>query len=104
MRIGLMGKRRNFFRPCKKRSRIGRGYLASSWQSRPANLMEYCFRDWLVGQLTDAAARPPLNFLADTWNLLEGLLREPRWVNAYVMARAWELEDEASLHAFLVRV
>jgi hypothetical protein len=80
---------------------IGRGYLTTSLHAHPANLMEYCFRNWLVSRLADVAAERKLHFLADAWNLLEGVLREPSWVNAYVMARVRELHGEHCLESFL---
>jgi hypothetical protein len=83
---------------------VGRGYLATSLDANPANLMEYCFRNWLTARLADVAAARRLHFLADTWNLLEGVLSEPRWVNAYVMARVRELQGEPGLESFLARV
>src|SRR3954453_8715263 len=64
---------------------VGRGYLTASMQDGSTNLMEHCFRNWLPARLAGVAADRRLPILADTWNLLEGLLSEPRWVNAYVM-------------------
>src|ERR1700722_19318721 len=52
---------------------VGRGYLARSLHANPTNLMEYCFRDWLVSRLAALATEQQLPFLADAWNLLEGL-------------------------------
>jgi hypothetical protein len=80
---------------------IGRGYLTTNLQANPANLMEYCFRNWLMARLADIPAERQLSFLADAWNLLEGVLREPSWVNAYVMARVRELHREIGLESFL---
>ncbi len=80
---------------------IGRGYLTTSLHANPANLMEYCLRNWLMSRLANVAAERQLQFLADAWNLLEGVLREPTWVNAYVMARVGELLSETSLESFL---
>jgi hypothetical protein len=80
---------------------IGRGYLTTSLHAKPANLMEYCFRNWLMSRLSDVAAERQLPYLADAWNLLEGVLREPSWVNAYVMARVRELHRAAGLESFL---
>ena len=80
---------------------IGRGYLTTSLHANPANLMEYCFRHWLMSRLADVAAERQLHFLADAWNLLEGVLREPVWVNAYVMARIRELHSQPGLESFL---
>ena len=83
---------------------IGNGYLATGWQNAAGNLMELCLRDWLPAQLAALPHEQHLPMLASTWNLLEGLLREPPWVNVYVMARAGELDKEASLESFLMRV
>jgi hypothetical protein len=82
---------------------VGRGYLATHFSGKPANLMEYYVRDGLMVRLIQASPQQSFSLLADTWNLLEGLLREPRWVNSYVMARARELDNEDGLHSFLVR-
>src|SRR5438128_1422957 len=74
---------------------IGNGYMASGLQDRPTNLMEHCLRDWLPARLPAVPPEQQLSLLASTWNLLEGLLGEPAWVNAYVMARANELDQDA---------
>jgi hypothetical protein len=66
--------------------------------------MEYYFRNGLTAQLAQVGPERQVAVLADAWNLLEGLLREPAWVNAYVMARVRELHREPSLEAFLARV
>jgi hypothetical protein len=83
---------------------VGRGYLTARLRANPTNLMEHCFRDWLTSQLAEVATERRLPFLADAWNLLEGVLSGPGWVNAYVMARARELHGEPSLESFLGRV
>jgi hypothetical protein len=83
---------------------IGRGYLGTSLHADPANLMEFCLRDWLLRRLSDGTTEHRMQLLADCWNMLEGLLREPRWVNSYVMARVRELEKENDLQSFLARV
>lgn len=83
---------------------IGQGYVATDLQSTPTNLMEYCLRDWLVRQLMENSTEQRLQLLANSWNIMEGLLREPRWVNSYVMARVRELESSGNLQFFLARV
>ncbi len=83
---------------------VGRGYLSAPLHASPTNLMEHCFRSWLTPRLAHVAAERRLHFLADAWNLLEGLLGEPGWVNAYVMARVRELDGEPGLESFLGRV
>jgi hypothetical protein len=83
---------------------IGRGHVTTKLDIDPANLMEYCLRDWLVRRLSDGSIEQRLQLLANSWNILEGLLGEPRWVNSYVMARVGELKNETSLQVFLARV
>jgi hypothetical protein len=81
---------------------IGEGYLRSPPEVAPANLLEFCLRVWLPDALpqTPPAERRPL--LARVWNLCEGLLREPAWVNAYLMARVGEFRKDRAPEAFLV--
>jgi hypothetical protein len=83
---------------------IGRGYLATNLNADPVNLMEYCLRDWLVLRLAEGTTEQRIQLLASAWNMLEGLLREPRWVNSYVMARVRELENDGDLQVFLTHV
>src|SRR5580692_4890849 len=83
---------------------IGRGYLATNLNADPVNLMEYCLRDWLVLRLPEGTTEQRIQLLASAWNMLEGLLREPRWVNTYVMARVRELENDGDLQVFLTHV
>lgn len=83
---------------------VGRGHLTVQLHAEPVNLMEYCLRDWLVSRLIQVSTKQRIRFLVSAWNMLEGLLREPRWVNCYVMARAHELENENDLQVFLTRV
>ncbi len=83
---------------------IGTGYVTASVQETPANLLEHCLRTWLPVRLAAVPREQHLALFARSWNLLEGLLREPGWVNAYVMARTKELDRETELEPFLVRV
>jgi hypothetical protein len=83
---------------------IGQGYLTTASGEPPENLMEYCLGRWLVRRLIATSRGQRLPLLVDSWNLLEGLLREPRWVNSYVMARTAELEAGSDLRSFLARV
>ena len=54
--------------------------------------------------LAGLPAEQHLSLLARVWNLGEGLLREPEWVNAYVMSRIGELRSEKMPETILVDV
>jgi hypothetical protein len=86
------------------REAIGCGYVSTSLASPAKNLLEEVVRTWLPEQLVQHSAKKRLTALAKAWNLLEGLLREPAWVNAYVMARVRELTHDTQLDDFLVSV
>jgi hypothetical protein len=81
---------------------IGQGHLTSEPEAAPTNLLEFCVRDWLPGTLAELSPAEHVPLLARVWNVAEGLLGEPAWVNAYVMARVGELASGANLEAFLV--
>src|SRR5262249_31955367 len=66
---------------------IGEGLLRGDPADRPANFLEFCIRDWLPCALAELPAEKQMPLLASVWNLGEGLLREPDWVNGYVMSR-----------------
>jgi hypothetical protein len=83
---------------------IGEGYLKSDPDGASLNLLEFCLREWLPGVLAGRPAREHLPLLARVWNLGEGLLREPGWVNRYVMSRIGELRDDRGPEEFLVEV
>ena len=84
------------------RQGIGDGYLRGKPDAAPRNFLEFCIRDWLPGTLATIAAEEHVPMLVRVWNLGEGLLREPEWVNAYVMARIAELRGRMDPEAFLV--
>jgi hypothetical protein len=54
--------------------------------------------------LPELPADERLSLLARVWNLGEGLLREPDWVNGYVMSRIGELRSEKCLETTLVDI
>jgi hypothetical protein len=83
---------------------IGEGHLNGQLDDEPGNLLEFCVRDWLPEALAGSSADEHLPLLARVWNLGEGLLREPDWINAYVMSRIGELCGEKSLEAILEEV
>ncbi len=75
-------------------SGIGEGYLKGGPGVAPRNFLEFCLRDWLPDVLARLPAEKHLPLLARVWNLGEGLLREPEWVNDYVMSRIGELRGD----------
>jgi hypothetical protein len=83
---------------------IGAGHLTTPIDAAPASFLEVCLRDWLPAELPgiDARERGPL--LAGLWNLAEGLLREPEWVNAYVLARTGDLKPGIGPEEFLIGI
>jgi len=83
---------------------IGEGYLASDPESNPQNFLEFCLRNWLPEVLAGLPAEEHMPLLARVWNLGEGLLREPEWVNVYVMARIGELRGARTPEAVLADV
>jgi hypothetical protein len=83
---------------------IGAGYLKGDPEVAPGNFLEFCIRDWLPDVLAGLPAEEHLPLLARVWNLGEGLLREPEWVNGYVMSRISELRGDKRPEAILVDI
>ena len=83
---------------------IGEGYLNGDPEEAPGNLLEFCIRDWLPDALATLSEEEHLPLLARIWNLGEGLLREPAWVNEYVMSRIGVLCGEKQPEAMLVEI
>jgi hypothetical protein len=83
---------------------IGEGYLKGDPEGPPLNFLEVCLRDWLPDILPRLPVEQHLPLLARVWNLGEGLLREPEWVNAFVMSRIGELRVDTRPEVFLVDV
>jgi hypothetical protein len=71
---------------------IGEGYLSGALTDSPGNVLEFCLRDWLPEVLASLPAEEHLPLLARVWNLCEGILHEPEWINSYVMSRIGELQ------------
>jgi hypothetical protein len=83
---------------------IGEGYIKGGPDVAPRNFLEFCLRDWLPDVLASLPAEKHLPLLARVWNLGEGLLREPEWVNAYVMSRIGELRGDRMPEDMLIDV
>jgi len=83
---------------------IGEGYLKGDPEIAPGNFLEFCIRDWLPEVFAGLPAEEHPRLLAHVWNLGEGLLREPEWVNGYVMSRIGELRGDKMPEAILVDI
>lgn len=69
-----------------------------------SSFLERLFVEVVPARLPELAPERRLRALVDAWNLGEGLLREPVWVDRYVNACASKLPQLDALEAFLVRV
>ncbi len=72
---------------------------ASGW----SNFLERLVVEVVPDRLADVAPERRLRALADAWNLGEGLLREPQWVDRYVNARVRATPRLEALDELLVR-
>jgi hypothetical protein len=96
------------------REAIGAAYLVKdqggglggrrSGQADWPNFLAFCLVKLIPEQLPALAADRHLPLLARVWNLCEGLLQEPAWVDRFVVASAGELTRLEDVEAFLVRV
>jgi hypothetical protein len=83
---------------------IGEGYLRSDLEAAPGNFLEFCIRDWLPAVLADLPTAEQLKLLPKVWNLGEGLMCEPGWVNDYVIARIGDLRRDKRPDKVLVDI
>jgi hypothetical protein len=85
---------------------VGRGVLkqaepgAAGWSS----FLERLLVELVPTRLPEVAPERRLQVLVDAWNLAEGLLREPAWVDRYVNACAAALTRLDGLEDFLTRM
>jgi hypothetical protein len=83
---------------------IGVGALHQAGRgARWTSFLERCLIERIPALLPRVKAGERLSLLAKTWNLGEGLWREPAWLDRYVTACAGRLEDLAEVERFLVR-
>jgi hypothetical protein len=68
-----------------------------------SNYLEHCLVEQIPALLPRAPSGRRLALLVKAWNLGEGLLREPGWLDRYVSASATTLGSLEELEAFLVR-
>jgi hypothetical protein len=73
---------------------------APAWRS----CLEYCLVSAVPDALPRVAPEGRVELLAKVWNLGEGLLREPAWVDRYVVSRLGELGGLSGIEEFLVTV
>lgn len=83
---------------------VGRGYLQRTTDGAWSNLMELVLVQFVPEQLPSLKPNRRLPELVKIWNLLEGLLGEPAWINQLVLARALEFKHLNDLQTFLVEV
>jgi len=67
------------------------------------NFLTLCLVHLVPASLAAVPNSERIPLLAKVWNLCEGLLREPAWVDQYVTALAAQLSDLADIEGFLVR-
>jgi len=90
---------------------IGCGYVgpdsvapAGSGRRARKNLIELFFLDLIPARLGGGSAEAQIAVLARAWNLGEGLLGEPSWMNRAVAGAMASLDSLADLDRKLVRV
>ena len=95
------------------REAVATGYVRGhAWAGRPPtdhhSPPRSCLEHCLVTIVPDGLPQIPpdgrVALLAKIWNLCEGLLREPAWVDRYVVSRLGELAALSGIEEFLVTV
>jgi hypothetical protein len=76
------------------------GDVAPPW----ACFLEFCLLKLVPGALADEPAEERVRLLATAWNIGEGLLREPAWLDHYVVAYAAGLPRVGDVESFVLRV
>lgn len=83
---------------------VGMGCMARDPSGAHANLLSLLFADRVPTLLAAVAPERRPAALADAWNLGEGLLSEPAWMNRYAAALCTRLADLHDLSAHLEAV
>jgi hypothetical protein len=95
------------------REAVAAGYVRGhAWAGRDAadgpaawrSCLEYCLVSAVPNDLPRLPPDGRVALLAKIWNLGEGLLREPAWVDRYVVSRLGELAGVSGIEEFLVTV
>ncbi|QDG52285.1 hypothetical protein FIV42_16525 [Persicimonas caeni] len=68
-----------------------------------ANFLTRCFGKLLPARLPELAPDRRLEVLVDTWNICEGLLDKPAWMDAYVRSCATDFEAAEHLSGWLTQ-
>jgi hypothetical protein len=83
---------------------VGTGALRqAATGQRWTSFLERCLVEAIPTLLPRVKAGKRLPLLVSIWNLGEGLLREPAWIDRYVTACAGRLQDLAAIERFLVQ-
>jgi hypothetical protein len=95
------------------REAVAVGYIRGhAWAARDAadglagwrSCLEHCLVTTVPKDLPRVPPDGRVELLAKVWNLCEGLLREPAWVDRYVVSRLGELAGLSGIEEFLVTV
>jgi hypothetical protein len=86
------------------REAIAAGYVRGADAERPGSVLELCLARLVPEQLPHWKSPERSTRLAAIWNLCEGLLGQPRWVDQYVLARMAQLDRLEDLETFLTKV
>lgn len=73
---------------------IGQGLLTTyGEENSPVNFLHHCFATLVPQCLADVPMADRGRVLSATWNLGEGLAREPQWLNQFVVSRTpWDTD------------
>ena len=77
--------------------------LQTATGARWTTFLERCLIERIPALLSRVQTSERLALLAKVWNLGEGLLREPSWLDRYVTACVGRLDNLADVEDFLVR-
>jgi hypothetical protein len=92
------------------REALGAGYILPPKEAGEpgrvgwANFLAFCLVRLIPERLAAVADDQQLPLLAKVWNLGEGLLQEPAWVDRFVLAGAGELARLEDIETFLERM
>ncbi|MEK6237970.1 MAG: hypothetical protein N2C14_24930 [Planctomycetales bacterium] len=83
------------------REGVGCGSLSTLDPDKPSNLLELALGKLIPEQVPHEPPETQVRLMAKAWNLGEGILREPGWLNAYAMCRADSLSSLGKLEDHL---
>lgn len=83
------------------RAQIDHYYLHHEKPACELNFLGWCMLDLIPRDLPKIRSNQRLKILADLWNLGEGILSEPAWVDRYVIANRRSLKNLEQTATFL---